>query len=96
MRSSVDCVTMGAQDGSPATQKRRYLELREMSEESKSGWPIEDISELTRQLKNEERRPIIGWFSVGNQDSIFATDTAPVNVRSHNGSPVWENSHLSR
>ncbi|MBQ5874347.1 MAG: AraC family ligand binding domain-containing protein, partial [Alistipes sp.] len=51
-----------------------------MSEESKSGWPIEDISELTRQLKNEERRPIIGWFSIDNQDSVFATDAAPQRV----------------
>lgn len=51
-----------------------------MSENSESTWPVEDISELTKQLKNEERRPIIGWFSVGNQDSIFATDTAPQRV----------------
>ena len=51
-----------------------------MSEDSKSGWPIEDISELTRQLKNEERRPIIGWFSIDNQDFVFATDTAPQRV----------------
>lgn len=61
-------------------KKRRYLELREMSEDSKSGWPIEDISELTRQLKDEERRPIIGWFSIDNQDFVFSTDAAPQRV----------------
>ena len=43
-------------------------------------WLSEDITELTKQLKEEERRPIISWFTVDNQTSIFADDNSPRRV----------------
>lgn len=43
-------------------------------------WLGEDISDLTRQLKNEERRPIISWFTIDNQTRVFAEDNSPRRV----------------
>lgn len=44
---------------------------------SETEWVSEDISDLTKQLKDEERRPVINWFTVDNQDSVFANDNSP-------------------
>lgn len=45
-----------------------------------SDWPSDTIGDLTQQLKLEERKPLVSWFSVDNQNSIFSEDSSPRRV----------------